>query len=70
MSSTVHAAAILRAAFTAHTQGQELTPTEAQLAFDTAKLVSASEANDAQDQERLALVMAYAEPYLTVSPPG
>lgn len=69
MPNTVHAAAILRAAFTARNMGRELTPTEARLAFYTAKEIS-RETNDAEDQARLALVMSYAEPYLTVSLPG
>jgi hypothetical protein len=62
-----YAAAILRAANTARTQGQKLTVAEAELVVDTAKEVS-SETRDAEDLERLSLVVSYAEPYLNVSP--
>jgi hypothetical protein len=67
MCTTSHAAAILRAAFTASTTGQVLTPTEAQLAFNTAKEVSQG-TKDAEDLKRLSHVMSYAEPYLRIGP--
>jgi hypothetical protein len=62
----IHAAAILRAALTASNQKMVLSPTEAQLAFNTAKEVS-QETKDAQDLACLQRVMSYAESYLTVS---
>lgn len=65
----IHAAAILRAAITASDNKVVLSPTEAQLAFNTAKEVSKG-TTDAEDHARLQQVMAYAEYYLTISPAG
>lgn len=66
MRTTPHAAAILRAAFTASALGRPLTHREAELAFNTAKEVS-EETKDDQDLDRLSHVMTYAKPYMTIS---